>query len=142
MAVRPETIVLDNEAVVALSERAHRKHRAALAVLDGFAARRVRKPALRVVVPVAVRVEAGWDRTDPGAAVLNRVSGARDVELDGSRANRSTQLRHAAAVSVVDATLAQVAESAIQPAVILSSDRADMRRLAALVGGDVRVVGL
>jgi hypothetical protein len=143
MPSRPTTLVLDNEAVVALSDSANRKHRATLAVLQGFAVRRVRKPSLHaIVVPVAVRIEAGWDRTDRGAALINALAGARDVPLDTARANRATQLRQLAAVSVVDATVAEAAESAAHPAVILTSDRGDMKRLAALVAGDVRVVHL
>jgi hypothetical protein len=45
-----------------------------------------------------------------------------------------------AEVSVVDATVAQAAETLPSPTVILTSDAADMRRLAALVRGEARVV--
>jgi hypothetical protein len=64
----------------------------------------------------------------------------RDVPLDGPAADRSVQLRRAAAVSVVDATVGQAAEAAGSPTVILTSDVADMARLAGLVAGEVRVV--
>jgi hypothetical protein len=93
-----------------------------------------------VVIPVAVRVEAGWDRTARDASLLNRLARARDVPLDGPAADRSVQLRRAAAVSVVDATVGQAAEAAGSPTVILTSDVADMARLAGLVAGEVRVV--
>jgi hypothetical protein len=137
------TIVLDNEAVQALRDTAHRKHRRALAFLEVVNQRSGRRrPRPSAVVPVAVRVEAGWDRRAPSAAALNRTSRARDVVLDGSRADRAAQLRAATGVSVVDATVAQAAEGSPRPAAILTSDTADMRRLAVLVDGDIRVVRL
>jgi hypothetical protein len=87
-----------------------------------------------------VRVEAGWDRTARDASLLNRLARARVVPLDGPAADRSVQLRRAAAVSVVDATVGQAAEAAGAPTVILASDVADMARLAGLVAEEVRVV--
>ncbi|HEX6338177.1 MAG TPA: hypothetical protein VFZ85_14540 [Jiangellaceae bacterium] len=133
------TIILDGEAVSALSDVGHRKHRALLAFLEGAAQRRARNPSRRVLVPVAVRIEAGWDRTDPKAAIVNRVSGARDVPLSGKAANRAEQLRAATGVSVVDATVGEAAESAAKPVVILSSDIDDMRKLAQRIHGEVRI---
>jgi len=137
----PATLVLDNEAVQVLADVHHRKHRRALAFVEVANQRsgRRRQP-LAVVVPVAVRVEAGWDRSAPGAAVLNRISRARDVVLDGHAADRAVQLREQAGVSVVDASVGQAAEAAIGPVAILTSDASDMRRLAAQVLTDVRVI--
>ena len=66
----------------------------------------------------------------PKAAVVKRVSGARDIPLSGEAANWAGQLRAATGVSVVDATVGQAAESAAKPVVILSSDIDDMRKLA------------
>jgi hypothetical protein len=133
------TVILDSEAVNALSDVGHRKHRALLAYLEGAAQRRARNPSRRVLVPVAVRIEAGWDRTDPKAAIVNRVSGARDVPLSGEAANRAEQLRAATGVSVVDATVGEAAESAAKPVVILSSDIDDMRKLAQRIHSEVRI---
>jgi hypothetical protein len=143
MTAAPATLVLDNEAVQALADVTHRKHRRALAFIEVVTQRsgRRRQP-MSVVVPVAVRIEAGWDRRSPSAAALNRISRARDVFLDGSRADRAAELRSAAGVSVVDATVAQAAEDSSGPVAILTSDPADLRRLAALLEGDVRVVRL
>jgi hypothetical protein len=137
----PVTVVLDNEAVQALARVAHPKHRRVLAFIDEINRRNQRggRP-ISVVVPVAVRVEAGWDRTAPGAALVNRLARARDVVLDGPAADRSARLRREAAVSVVDATVAHAAEASAAPAVILTSDAADIGRLAALVAGTPRVV--
>jgi hypothetical protein len=139
----PATLVLDNEAVRALADVNHRKHRRALAFLEVANQRSGRRrPPITVVVPVAVRVEAGWDRRSPTAAGLNRISRARDVVLDGGGADRAAELRAATGVSVVDATVAQAADRSSGPVAILTSDAADMRRLAALINGDVRVVRL
>jgi hypothetical protein len=139
----PRTIILDNEAVQALLDPTHRKHRAVLAHLEVRNQRqRGRRMSIRVLVPVAVRVEAGWDRTAATAADINRLSAAVDVDLRRSGADRATQLRQAVEVSVVDATVGQAAESATHPAVILTSDVDDMTRLAGTLDGDVRVVGI
>jgi hypothetical protein len=142
MAAAAATVVLDNEAVVALFDVRHRKHRVVLPYVEAAAQRRVRSPSLRVLVPVAVRIEAGWDRSDPAAAVINRVSGASDVVLTGIVADRARQLMALANVSVVDATVAEAAEGALKPAVILTSDVRDMATLADLVTGEVRVVSV
>lgn len=137
----PVTVVLDNEAVQALARVTHPKHRRVLAFIDELNRRDQRRGRrTSVVVPVAVRVEAGWDRTAPGASLLNRLTRARDVVLDGPAADRSAQLRREAAVSVVDATVGHAAEAVGSPAVILTSDAADLRRLAAFVAGTPRIV--
>ena len=44
------------------------------------------------------------------------------------------------AVSVVDATIAEVAEGAAKPVVIMTSDGGDMTALAGRITGDVRVL--
>jgi hypothetical protein len=59
----------------------------------------------RHVVPTAVRGEAGWDRTDPGAANANRLIRAHDV-LDRTGANLAELRKIAAEASVVDAAVA------------------------------------
>jgi hypothetical protein len=136
-------MVLDNEAVQALLDPTHHKHRAVLAHLEVRNQRqRRRRVSLQVLVPVAVRVEAGWNRTAATAADINRISAAIDVDLQRAGADRAAQLRKTADVSVVDATVGQAAEAAAQPAVILTSDTDDMTRLAATLEGNVRVVGI
>lgn len=143
MSAQPRTMILDNEAVQALLDPAHRKHRTVLAHLEVRSQRhRGRRMSLHVLVPVAVRVEAGWDRTAAAAADVNRISAALDVDLRRTGADRAVQLRQGASVSVVDATVGQAAEAAPHPAVILTSDVDDMRRLVATLEGDVRVVGI
>jgi hypothetical protein len=134
-------VVLDNEAVQALARVTHPKHRRVLSFIEEINQRNQRRRLqTSVVVPAAVRVEAGWDRTARDASLLNRLVRARDLPLDGPAADRSVQLRRAAAVSVVDATVGQAAEATGSPTVILTSDTADMGRLADLLAGEVRVV--
>ncbi len=140
MAAPFVTVIVDNEAVGALSDVRHAKHGAALALLEGVAQRRQRRGALRVLVPVAVRIEAGWDRTSPASSVVNRVSGASDVELTAAGADRATRIRVAMAVSVVDAAIAEAAEGAPKPVVIITLDGGDMTALAGRITGDVRVL--
>jgi hypothetical protein len=82
MTARPATVVFDNEAVAALADVHHPKHVAVLAMVEVTNQRRSRNQRLQVVVPTAVRVEAGWDRTDPAAANLNRISRAVDIIPD------------------------------------------------------------
>lgn len=137
---RPATVVLDNEPVQALLDVSHPKHRRVLAFLDEANRRNRGGREVAVLVPVAVRVEAGWDRSDAGAAVVNRISGARDVALDRGRADRATRLRSQLPVSVVDATVAEVAGAAAPPVVILTSDLADLERMAGHLEGPVRVL--
>jgi hypothetical protein len=143
LTTAPVTLVLDNEAVQALGDVNHPKHRRALAFVEVANQRSGRRrQRLAVVVPVAVRIEAGGDRRAPSGAMINRITRARDVVLDHSGADRGAEIRQQLHVSAVDATVAQVAESSPQPAVILTSDASDMRRLSAHVAGDVRVVHL
>lgn len=135
----PKAIVLDDEAVQALTDRSHPKHARARNLID---AGRGNKEADRpvVVVPVAVRIEAGWDRTAPSASLVNRLTRATDVVLDGQAADGAGRWRGALGVSVVDATVIEATDRSPRPVVILTSDVEDMRRAAALLDGDVRVV--
>lgn len=132
-------LVLDNAAVVALlSTRPRDPARAA--VVEALAAANGRR-----VVPTAVRVEAGWDRTDPRAADGNRLLGAgTDVVLDRAAADRGVQLRRAVATaSVVDVSVAVAAERAGGDGAvveILTSDVGDFRALAGQLGCTVDVV--
>lgn len=97
------TVVLDNEAVQALAAPSHPKHRRVLAHLEGVASRRRRGRVVETVVPTAVRVEAGWDRTDPTAALINRFR-VRDHQLDGPAADIAASLvTSGVASSVADA---------------------------------------
>jgi hypothetical protein len=135
------TVVLDNEAVQALMAAAHPKHRRALAFVQVAAARKNKAVAIEVEVPTAVRVEAGWDRTAPGAAFINLLR-IRDAALDTGSADVAAALASTHGVSVADAHLGAVvhARQGLGPVTVLSSDPGDMRAVAG--SGDVTVVRL
>ena len=121
------TVILDNEAVQALADPAHRKHRAVVAHLAGGVTRRRRGQPTEIVVPTAVRVEAGWDRSQVGAAALNRFP-VRDRALDTAAANAAATITTKTGTSVADAHVGATARAITAgDIVVLSSDPADMR---------------
>lgn len=139
---RARSVVLDNEAVQALLDPDHRKHRRALAAVEAVTARALRRAgSTSLVVPTAVRVEAGWDRRAPGAAVINRMR-VDDASLDQSAADCAAGVRHVLGVSVPDAHLGAVVVSTAAPVAVLTSDVADIRRLVGHLDADVTVVAL
>lgn len=121
------TILLDNEAVTALADPTHRKHRVVLAHLTAVVARRRKGAATRTAVPTAVRVEAGWDRSSPTASAINRFRVA-DAVLDASAADLAAEIVNRTGVSVADAHVGAVirALAAEEEAVVLTSDPKDM----------------
>lgn len=125
------TIVLDNEAVQALAEPDHPKHRVVVAHLAAVATRRRRGRAVTAVVPTAVRVEAGWDRSDPAAAAINRFRLVDDA-LDATAANVAAGIVSRTGVSVAYSHLgAAVRRHAADEVVVLTSDPHDMARVCA-----------
>jgi hypothetical protein len=136
------TAVLDNEAVQALTSPHHPKHRRVLAAIEVVASRNLRGAGtMRLVVPTAVRVEAGWDRRRPGAAILNRLR-IQDSPLDRESADRAAAIRTALDVSVADSHLGAVVDKALGPVAVLTSDGSDVRRIATHLGVAVNVVAL
>lgn len=123
------TIVLDNEAVTALRDTAHPKHLRVVSHLQAATGRRRRGRTTAVVVPCAVRVEAEWDRSAPGAAAINRFRIA-DVPLDSPRADLAAAIVARDRVSVADAHVgAAVVGAGWTDVVVLTSDPNDMRRV-------------
>ncbi|MGH8905062.1 MAG: hypothetical protein ACRD0K_00710 [Egibacteraceae bacterium] len=124
------TVVLDNEAVQALADFSHRKHRRVLAVVEAIAARNLRRAgSVRLVVPTAVRVEAGWDRRAPRAAAVNRLR-VHGALLDTAAADRAARACSALAISVADAHVAAALDATSGPHAVLTSDIEDLRRIA------------
>lgn len=122
-------VVLDNEAVAALRDTTHTKHARVLSHLQAAVWRRRRGERSAVVVPCAVRVEAGWDRSQPGAAAINRFP-VSDVPLDAAHANVAAAIVTRDRVSVADAHIgAAVAIAAWSDVVVLTSDPRDMVRV-------------
>ena len=85
-----------------------------------------------MVVPTAVRVGAGWDRTCPAWAFPNRLRIA-DISLDTACASAAAAIGHRAGVSVADAHPGAVIRSAPDRQItVVTGDPGDMR----LVAGD------
>jgi hypothetical protein len=127
---RVRTVVVGNKAVRALIDVEHRKHRRVLAIIEAVAARNLRRAgSVRLVVPTAVRVEAGWDRRGPRAAAVNRVR-IHDAPLDTELADRAARVGAALAISVADAHIASALETTSGPHAVLTSNRDDVQRIA------------
>jgi predicted nucleic acid-binding protein len=128
-------VVLDNEAVQALANPHHPKHQRMLGHMEAVERRKRHASAISLVVPAAVRVEAGWDRTSPQWAFLNRLR-ITDVPLDAAHANAAAAIREQAHVSVADAHIGATVQSAPDADItVITSDPADIRKVA----GDHRV---
>jgi predicted nucleic acid-binding protein len=133
-------IVLDNEACQALADPAHRKHRQVVSLAQVVASRKRRAAAIGVVVPTAVRVEAGWDRTSRAWGFPNRLRIA-DSPLDPVSANGAAAIRHLTKVSVADAHLGAVIQAAPASQVtVITTDPRDMRTVAG--DRDVTIVAI
>jgi hypothetical protein len=90
---------------------------------------------IELVVPTAVRVEAGWDRTSSAWVFPNRLRIA-DIPLDTANASTAAAIRNQTGVSVADAHLGAVIQSAPADQItVVTSDPGDMR----LVAGDRNV---
>ncbi len=136
------TIVLDNEAVQALMDRSHRKHRNVVAYVESASARNVRRAGwMRLIVPTTVRVEAAWDRRQASAARINQL-GIADSPLDKDAADRAAKLCDTLRVSAADAHLAAVLENTRGPHAVVTSDRKDIGRIAAHIGIKLEIVAV
>jgi len=123
-------VLLDNEAVQALEDPTHPKHRRVVAQAQVVAQRKRRAASIEVVVPTAVRVEAGWARTASAWAFPNRLR-INDMPLDSVHANTAAAIRSRTGVSVADAHLGAVIQSAPADRItVVTSDPDDMRLVA------------
>ena len=128
-------VVLNCEAVQALRDPGHSKHRQVVSQAQVVASRKRRAVAIQLVVPTAVRVEAGWDRTSPAWAFPNRLRIA-DRLLDTASANTAAAIRDRTGVSVADSHMGAVIQSAPDDQItVVTSDPGDMR----LVAGDKNI---
>lgn len=103
----PRTVVLDNEAVQALRSTTHPKHARVISHVQVVAHRKRKAIPLDVVAPTAVRVEAGWDRRAPVAALINHLRIA-DAPLDTTTANVAADVAERLHMSVADAHIGAV----------------------------------
>lgn len=133
-------VLLDNEAVQALRDPAHRKHRRVIGEVLVTGTRTAGAMSIQIAVPAAVRVEAGWDRTAAAWAFVNRL-GIVDVPLDISHADAAAGIAKRTGVSVADAHLGAAIQAAGTDYVtVITSDPGDMRKVAE--GRQVNVVAL
>ena len=133
-------VVLDNEAVQALASPRHPKHRKALGYVEVVQRRKRNAATISLVTPTSVRVEAGWDRTSPVWAFLNRLR-IIDVLLDAGSANTAAAIRERVQVSVADAHIGATVQSAPDADItVVTSDPEDIRRVTE--GRSVTVVAI
>ncbi len=124
-------MLLDNEAVQALRDPAHPKHRRVIGYVLGSARGTARAVEVGVAVPTAVRVEAGWDRRSSELGVRQSTTGILDISLGPELADSAAAIRKRTGVSVADAHLGaaiQMAES--NHVIVITSDPDDMRKVA------------
>jgi hypothetical protein len=125
-------VILDNEAIQALRSPAHPKHNRVLSHVQVAANRKKRAIQISLAVPTAVRVEAGWDHTEPAWAFLNHLR-IGDIALDGPRANTAAAILNRAKVSVADAHIGAAIDGAPDTDItVITSDPHDIQ----LVAGD------
>ena len=133
------------EAVVALRDPLHANHSTVRALAQTARARRAKRgdPVHRqMVVPIAVRVESGWDRTNSSWAGMNGLP-VQDETLDATAGNRAAGLRAALhsppkkPMSVADAHLGAAMTTGD---VIVTSDAGAISRMASHRGVAVTVV--
>ena len=128
-------VVLDCEAIQALRDPGHPKHRRVVSHAQVVASRKRRAVAIQMAVPTAVRVEAGWDRTSPAWVFTNRLRIA-DSPLDTPSANAAADIRDRTGVSVADSHMGTVIQSAPHSQItVVTSDPGDMR----IVAGDKNI---
>jgi predicted nucleic acid-binding protein len=133
-------LILDNEAVQALTDPTHRKHQWVISsVLLAVRRNQDQAASVRLIVPTAVRVESGWDRRTRGAAAVNRLR-FEDAALDGRAADRAAAVRSKLGVSVADAHIAAVLSATNGPHAVVTSDRKDLRRIASHLGIEVEIM--
>ena len=123
-------VLLDNEAVQALRDPAHRNHRSVMGYVLEAAQSAARVVEIGVAVPTTVRVEAGWDRTGPSWAFINRLR-IQDIPLGPDLADAAAGIRKRTGVSVTDAHLGAAIQTAESDHVtVITSDPGDMRAVA------------
>jgi hypothetical protein len=135
-----QLVILDSEAVRVLGDPAHPKHRRVVSHVQIVARRKRCGGAVQLVVPMAVRTEACWDRRSAAWAFLNRLRIA-DVPLDQAHSNVAAAIRSETAVSVADAHLGAVIQSSSAARVTVVTADPDIVRLVA-AGMSVTIVVL
>ena len=125
------TIILDNEAVQAVTDPTHAHHREVIAHFAGVVSRRRRGVSIDTIVPTTVRVEAGWDRSTPGAAAINRLR-VRDHALDTAMGNSAASIHKTTGLGPADAHIGTTVRSVSSgDVIVLTSDPTDIATVSA-----------
>jgi hypothetical protein len=125
-----ELVLLDCEGVQAIGDPGHRKHAKMISRMQLIAKRKAWQNSIAIAVPTAVRVEAGWDRTEPAWAFSNRLRIA-DIPLDTGAADAAARLRMITGVSVAYTHLgAAIASAKADKITIFTSDPHDINKVA------------
>jgi predicted nucleic acid-binding protein len=125
--------VLDAEAVHVLATKGSNKRWRLTSHFD-FARRAATNVA---VVPSTVRVEAGWDRTAPRWAAINRL-GIVDHHLDRESTDVAARLRAEHGVSPADAHIGAIAHGrGDDRVVVITSDAGDIAAVTAGTGARI-----
>ena len=120
-------IVLDNEAIQALSNQSHPKHRRLLALIERYRQHLEQGSRVSLIVPTTVRVEAMINRQEPKASFVNRIVN-QDHVLDSKYAYLAAELRNDFSfLSVADAHIAAIAILSDTEVVIITSDVKNFR---------------
>lgn len=125
-------VILDNEAVQAILQPHHPKFRSVAARVEAARWRSANHTQVSLHVPATVQVEAGWDRTSPRAARLNRYP-ITISPLDASTADAAARLFTEHSVTPADAhigVLCQKHATRDTRVIILTSDPEDILRVA------------
>lgn len=142
----PETVLLDNEAVSVLLDPHHRQHKALMAYFVYIGLRKVRVRGKRTTtgpqlcVPVAVRVEANWDRRQHNAALEKEARIVADIPMTSQSADEAADIKAACDVSVPDAHIGASLSCTEGPHAVITSDSKDVQAMAAYRGLTVNVV--
>jgi predicted nucleic acid-binding protein len=124
---RGTLLILDNEAIQALSHHSHPKHRRMLAIIERFQSLLQRGFQATLIVPTTVRVEALINRQDPAASFVNRI------------VNYAATLRQQFPIlSVVDAHIAALALVDKRDIVLITSDTDDFENC--LSSKDINII--
>ncbi len=124
-------VILDKQAVQALGDPGHTKHRRVVSHVQIAASRKRRAEVVQVVVPTTVRVEAGWDRQSAAWAFASRLRIA-DVPLDQTHSNAAAAIRSETEVGAAEAHLGAVVHStSAMHVTVVTGDPGSMRLVAA-----------
>ena len=125
-------VILDNEAVQAILQPHHPKFRGVASRIEAARWRSANHTRVTLHVPATVQVEAGWDRTSPASAQINRYPITISA-LDSSSADAAARIVSEHSVTPADAhvgVLCQKLSERDVRLIVLTSDPDDIKLVA------------